>query len=139
MEDEALPRKKVAQINVVGKGQPVARKCSSRHVHSACIISTTTAKTAFRCIFTEIFAEALGVKEEALKMNNQQTGGDNPRLRRQSPQMHEVRQMFRHPVPSFNEMDYHPHQFVDMVEKGKVEPLMASKSLYMCLSCLCLR
>ena len=38
--------------------------------------------------------------------------------------------------PAYDEMEYHPHQFVAMVEQGKVEPLMASKSLYMCLSCL---
>ena len=38
--------------------------------------------------------------------------------------------------PAYDAMEYHPHQFVAMVEQGKVEPLMASKSLYMCLSCL---
>ena len=32
-------------------------------------------------------------------------------------------------------MEYHPHQFVYMVEKGDIEPLMQSKSLYKCLSC----
>jgi len=37
--------------------------------------------------------------------------------------------------PAFDEMEYHPHQFVYMVETGDVEPLMNSKSLYMCLSC----
>lgn len=37
--------------------------------------------------------------------------------------------------PSFDEMEYHPHQFVYMVEKGDIEPLMNSKSLYKCLSC----
>ena len=37
--------------------------------------------------------------------------------------------------PSYDEMEYHPHQFVYMVEKGEIEPLMASKSLYKCLSC----
>lgn len=37
--------------------------------------------------------------------------------------------------PSYDEMEYHPHQFVYMVEKGDVEPLMNSKSLYHCLSC----
>ena len=37
--------------------------------------------------------------------------------------------------PSYDEMEYHPHQFVYMVEKGDVEPLMNSKSLYKCLSC----
>ena len=37
--------------------------------------------------------------------------------------------------PSYDEMEYHPHQFVAMVEKGQIEKLMASKSLYKCLSC----
>ena len=38
--------------------------------------------------------------------------------------------------PAFDEMDYHPHQFVDMVEKGKVEELMNSKGIWACLSCM---
>ena len=37
--------------------------------------------------------------------------------------------------PSFDEMEYHPHQFVYMVEKGDIESLMNSDSLYKCLSC----
>lgn len=37
--------------------------------------------------------------------------------------------------PSYNEMEYHPHQFVYMVESGDIEPLMSSDSLYKCLSC----
>ncbi len=37
--------------------------------------------------------------------------------------------------PSYNEMEYHPHQFVYMVEKGDIEPLMKSDSLYRCLTC----
>lgn len=37
--------------------------------------------------------------------------------------------------PAFDEMEYHPHQFVYMVEKGEVEKLMASPSIYQCLSC----
>ena len=32
-------------------------------------------------------------------------------------------------------MEYHPHQFVYMVEKGDIETLMNSKSLYKCLTC----
>ena len=32
-------------------------------------------------------------------------------------------------------MEYHPHQFVSMVQKGRIEELMNSKSIYMCLSC----
>ena len=37
--------------------------------------------------------------------------------------------------PSYDEMEYHPHQFVYMVETGDLEPLMKSQSLYKCLSC----
>ncbi|AEE17450.1 4Fe-4S dicluster domain-containing protein [Treponema brennaborense] len=37
--------------------------------------------------------------------------------------------------PSYDEMEYHPHQFVAMVESGNIEPLLNSKSLYRCLSC----
>ncbi len=37
--------------------------------------------------------------------------------------------------PSYDEMEYHPHEFVYMVEKGNLEPLMESKSIYKCLSC----
>ena len=31
--------------------------------------------------------------------------------------------------PAYDEMEYHPHQFVAMVEKGRIEELMKSKSL----------
>ena len=37
--------------------------------------------------------------------------------------------------PAYDEMEYHPHQFVNMVETGDIEPLINSKSLYKCLSC----
>ena len=37
--------------------------------------------------------------------------------------------------PSYEEMEYHPHQFVYMVETGDIEPLLNSVSLYKCLSC----
>lgn len=37
--------------------------------------------------------------------------------------------------PSYEEMEYHPHQFVYMVEEGLIEPLMKSDSLFKCLSC----
>lgn len=37
--------------------------------------------------------------------------------------------------PSYDEMEYHPHQFVYMVEKGDIETLMDSKSIYKCLTC----
>lgn len=37
--------------------------------------------------------------------------------------------------PAFDKMDIHPHQFVSMVEKGDIEKLMESKSIWSCLSC----
>ena len=37
--------------------------------------------------------------------------------------------------PAYDEMEYHPHQFVSMVETGDIEPLLKSESLYKCLSC----
>ena len=37
--------------------------------------------------------------------------------------------------PSYDEMEYHPHEFVYMVEKGEIDKLMASPSIYKCLSC----
>ncbi len=37
--------------------------------------------------------------------------------------------------PSYSEMEYHPHQFVYMVERGEIEPLLKSESLYKCLTC----
>lgn len=37
--------------------------------------------------------------------------------------------------PAYDEMEYHPHQFVDMVNRGDIEPLMESESIYKCLSC----
>lgn len=37
--------------------------------------------------------------------------------------------------PSYDDMEYHPHQFVYMVESGDIEPLLKSESLYKCLSC----
>jgi len=37
--------------------------------------------------------------------------------------------------PNYDAMEYHPHEFVYMVEAGNVEKLMASKSVYECLTC----
>ena len=37
--------------------------------------------------------------------------------------------------PNYDEMEYHPHQFVQMVENGDIEKLLQSKSIYKCLSC----
>lgn len=38
--------------------------------------------------------------------------------------------------PAYDAMEYHPHQFVSMVENGDIEPLLKSESLYMCLTCM---
>ena len=37
--------------------------------------------------------------------------------------------------PAYDEMEYHPHQFVSMVKNGDIEPLLNSDSLYKCLTC----
>ena len=37
--------------------------------------------------------------------------------------------------PSYNEMDIKPHQFVSYVQRGDLEALMASESVWRCLSC----
>ncbi|MBP3388303.1 MAG: 4Fe-4S dicluster domain-containing protein [Clostridia bacterium] len=37
--------------------------------------------------------------------------------------------------PAYDEMEYHPHEFVYMVETGDIQPLLSSASLYKCLSC----
>ena len=37
--------------------------------------------------------------------------------------------------PSYDEMEYHPHQFVYMVENGDVDKLLESPSIFKCLSC----
>ncbi|MBQ2743021.1 MAG: 4Fe-4S dicluster domain-containing protein [Oscillospiraceae bacterium] len=37
--------------------------------------------------------------------------------------------------PAYDEMEFHPHQFVYMVETGDIKPLLSSESLYRCLTC----
>lgn len=37
--------------------------------------------------------------------------------------------------PNYDVMEYHPHQFVQMVENGEIEPLLKTKSIYACLTC----
>ena len=37
--------------------------------------------------------------------------------------------------PAYDEMDYHPHQFVSTVESGRIDELMHSRGIYTCLSC----
>ena len=38
--------------------------------------------------------------------------------------------------PAYGEMEYHPHQFVAMRERGALEELMASRAIWNCLSCM---
>ena len=37
--------------------------------------------------------------------------------------------------PAYEEMEFHPHQFVSMVESGRIAELAASRGIYTCLSC----
>ena len=37
--------------------------------------------------------------------------------------------------PAYDEMEYHPHEFVYMAERGDVEKLLKSESVYKCLTC----
>ena len=37
--------------------------------------------------------------------------------------------------PAFDAMEYHPHQFIYMVERGEIDKLAASPSIWNCLSC----
>ena len=37
--------------------------------------------------------------------------------------------------PAYGEMEYHPNQFVAMVEQGDIQPLLESESIYKCLTC----
>lgn len=37
--------------------------------------------------------------------------------------------------PAYDEMEYHPHQFVAMVENGGIDVLIQSNSIWNCLSC----
>ena len=38
--------------------------------------------------------------------------------------------------PNYDAMEYHPHQFVSMVENGLIEQLMDSNAVYLCLGCM---
>ena len=37
--------------------------------------------------------------------------------------------------PAYDEMEYHPHQFVNMINNRNIAPLMESESVYCCLTC----
>ena len=38
--------------------------------------------------------------------------------------------------PNFSVMEYHPHQFVYMMETGRVDRLLSSEAAFKCLSCM---
>lgn len=38
--------------------------------------------------------------------------------------------------PAYKDMDIKPHQFVSMLEKGKVEELLGCSAIWTCLSCM---
>lgn len=38
--------------------------------------------------------------------------------------------------PAFHDMDIKPHQFVSLLEKGKIEELLSCKAIWHCLSCM---
>lgn len=38
--------------------------------------------------------------------------------------------------PAYDAMEYHPHQFISMVDNGDIAPLLESESLYTCLTCM---
>lgn len=37
--------------------------------------------------------------------------------------------------PAFDDMDIHPHEFVSMLNDGRIDRLLKSKSLWRCVSC----
>ena len=87
--------------------------------------------------FTELLAEALGVKEEALQTLTsdkevaeliKEISGVNPLKCMKCGKCSAS-------CPSFNEMDIKPHQFVSYVANENIEELVNSKSLWKCLSC----
>ena len=67
-------------------------------------------------------------KNEALKENIMRISGVNPLKCMRCGKCSGT-------CPSYDEMEYHPHQFVYMVEMGDIETLMKSESVYKCLSC----
>lgn len=67
-------------------------------------------------------------KAERMKEQILRTSGVNPQLCMRCGKCSAT-------CPSYDEMEYHPHQFVYMIEKGDIETLRNSDSIYKCLSC----
>ena len=87
--------------------------------------------------FTELLAEALGVKEEVRQRMNtvssqaekiKEISGVNPLKCMKCGKCSAS-------CPAFDEMDIKPHQFVSYVQNENIEALVQSKSLWKCLSC----
>ena len=38
--------------------------------------------------------------------------------------------------PAYSEMEYHPHQFANMLVNGDIEPLLESEAVFKCMSCM---
>ena len=68
-------------------------------------------------------------KEERLKEQILRTSGVNPRKCMRCGKCSAA-------CPAYGEMEYHPHQFVAMIERGALEELMASRAIWNCLSCM---
>ena len=99
--------------------------------------------------FTEVLAEALGVKEQAEAWLEEGGGniGEALRIRRKISR-EQIETISRVDTakcmkcgkctascPVGEEMDIKPHQFVSYVNRGEIEPLQKSGSLWKCLSC----
>ncbi|MCI8526225.1 MAG: 4Fe-4S dicluster domain-containing protein [Oscillospiraceae bacterium] len=67
-------------------------------------------------------------KNEELAAEVRRISGVNPRLCMKCGKCSAT-------CPAFDEMDYHPHQFVDLADQGRVEELMDSRGIWNCLSC----
>lgn len=38
--------------------------------------------------------------------------------------------------PAYDAMDFHPHQFVDMIENGRIDELLDSEGINYCFTCM---
>ena len=87
--------------------------------------------------FTELLAEALGVKEVmAYTYGNTQNAAERIKeISGVNPLKCMKCGKCSATCPAFNEMDIKPHQFVTYVQNGDIEALAQSKSLWKCLSC----
>ena len=85
--------------------------------------------------FTELLAEALGVKEEVAKRDNHSAAEKIKEISGTNPLKCMKCGKCSATCPSFDEMDIKPHQFVSYVINENIEALVNSASLWKCLSC----